>query len=202
MNKERQYVKNNSMPGIYLAPGTDLNNLCGTSAVYYIVNNSEGANIVNNPVGGNRFWMQVWYMAPGKCTQIVFPVRTGLSAYMRVLEPVNDVPTWSDWMPFMESALGKRITASSGTHGDLNKYNSAGVYFVNSSSDVANIDNKPAGYSSGVFRLQVEYVNNANRCIQQLIPLTGDKIYQRTGNTSGGSTTWTSWFVFTGTEVT
>lgn len=202
MNKERQYVKNNSMPGIYLAPGTDLDNLCGTSAVYYILNNSEGANIVNNPVGGNRFWMQVWYMAPGKCTQIVFPVRTGLSAYMRVL----DGGTWSDWLPFMESALGKRITASSGTHGDLNKYITAGVYFVNGGSDLANIDNKPAGYpSSGatnVFRLQVEYVNSSSKCIQQLIPLTGDKIYQRTGTTSGGSTTWTSWYVFAGTAVT
>lgn len=198
MNKERQYVKNNSMPGIYLAKGTDLDDLCGASAVYYILNNSEGTYIVNNPVGGNRFWMQVWYMAPGKCTQIVFPVKTGLSAYMRVL----DGGTWSDWIPFMESALGKRITASAGTHGDLNKYITAGVYFANSSTDVSNIDNKPPSYNSGVFRLQVEYINNANRCIQQLIPVSGDKIYQRTGNTSGGSTTWTSWFVFTGTEVT
>lgn len=218
MNKERQYVKNNSMPGIRLAPGTDLNELCKTSAVYYYGEN-EVADISNNPVSGNRFYIEVKYMSPGNCCQIIYPIRRGISPYVRYLAG----GTWGEWTPLVESVLG--ITLLQTDNVDLNNITTPGVYRAEKRAAIDTMSNVPGDLpknsnnkhsDDALFRLEVEYINSTGRIIQTLTPMMGGYFYQRvyrTETTTSGtnpsatinaahSAGWTSWYKFTGTAVT
>lgn len=194
-----------------------IQNYTGLQAGTYVLSGVEGTSSSSDTYA---LWLKV-----GTAGSVSVP-KTGLefeydgtsaltiSIIVRASQTVNAtfkpmICTKADWdisqsyQPYRPNTIdavfgpGIEIIGTEEEHQNLNNYTEPGVYFCRNSSFAGYIDNKPLGGSG--FRLTVENISGTNTFRQTFIkPTDASRMYTRHYSTS----TWSSWYVFEGTEIT
>ena len=200
---------------INLVQNEDLNDK--TNLGIYFGLGSVSSSIVNNPVSSAGTPFKVYVIAIESSTtimQVLIP-NTNVGIYTRIYDSTNQ--TWTVWQQYARIndiapiatkqafGQGSRIRGTSATHANMDTYYVYGNYYIDSSSDLDYIDNKPNPvYASGARVMVFQFTgsgSNNYKSIQIWIPhITGTdaaRYYVRYRTVSTQNVvSWTQWRTF------
>lgn len=216
------YIPNENLQTMYLVEYDNLNNKT-TPGVYISDSQSITSSLSNKPTDLTlSFRMEIKPLGSNIILQIIYP-RTVVSnaysfQYYRIIHPSSGATAWIKTNDIIGDIFGLNkittLTATSTAQIDIQNLTNPGIYISSSSTNTANITNKPSEVTRG-FRLEIKdimpsYITTVNnetiiqRKLLYLLEEQGNpgsffKMIRTVDNL--GQVSYTNWFKFSGEEI-